>query len=477
MKKLLAIFGLWACVGQDALSAQDKGPVKLSLSANPPPIPALRFALLPELREQVPGNAAPLYRQAAELLKRTPADARERIGLQTVMATWETMPLAQLPRNELRSALALFKEPLQLLEKATRSEYCDWELAQRLREHGISTTLAEMQQLRTGSQLFYVKAKLELAEEHPEQALRTIRNLFVMGKHVGEAPPLICHLIGIALTARASNILEEAIAHPRTPNLYWSLTNLPRPFLDPRKAFEGERLMVYGTFPGVLELINNPEAGPLKPEQLEKLIRMVLNLENSPVPQEVRRFLIAAAILTKHETAKKALVAQGRSREKVDQWPHAQVAIMHALTEYDQLLDEAIKWHSFPFWQASAGLEKYEKRARSRIVRAADDPAIALSPPLAPAIHKITVARFRIERQLAALRCLEAIRLYAAEHQGHLPTSLVDIRDIPILICPITGKPFVYERMGDGAAMLSAPPIPKGTISVRPLSYELTLRR
>ena len=43
--------------------------------------------------------------------------------------------------------------------------------------------------------------------------------------------------------------LEEFIQQPNAPNLYWSLTDLPRPFIDLRKAMQGERVGVYGIFP------------------------------------------------------------------------------------------------------------------------------------------------------------------------------------------------------------------------------------
>src|SRR5271166_5319324 len=75
-----------------ALQAQDMGPIKLSVSANGPPVPALRCALLPELRDQVPGNAAPLYRKAGDLMEKIPAIPKERTALYELMSQWTTMP-------------------------------------------------------------------------------------------------------------------------------------------------------------------------------------------------------------------------------------------------------------------------------------------------------------------------------------------------------------------------------------------------
>jgi hypothetical protein len=477
VKKLFFLLIVVLVPGRPQVLAQDVGPIKLSLTANPPPTPALRFALLNELRDQVPGNAAPFYRQAAELLEKM-LTRGERAALSQRLSDWTQTPIADLPRDEVRKALAYYVRPLELLEKATRSEYCDWELAQRLREHGVGTLLPELQPMRTASQVLSVRARLELAENRPDLALRTLRSHLTLAKHLGETSTLIGHLVGIAVLAQACSVMEQVISHPQTPSLYWSLASLPQPFLDYRAPFQGERIMAYGTFPGALDLANNLEAGPLTPEQIEKIVKAALSIDGSQVGNVAQRFLLAQMIRIKHEAAKKALIAAGRPREKVEQWPHVQVALMHALMEYDQVYDELLKCQSLPYWQMAPLGDAFEKRAKASRDRGSNDPALSLAPMLLPAVNKVTLARFRMERQLAALRCLEAIRLYAAEHKGQLPSTLAEIKDTPIPVCPVTGKPFTYRRTGDDTAILTAPLAPpKASSSIKPLTYELTLRR
>ena len=323
-------------------------------------MPALRFALLPELRDQVPGNAAPLYRKAGELLQKVP----ERGAIQTLFDQWTATPLDQLPRDEVRKVLALYKEPLAVLEKATRAEYCDWELAQRVRQAGIATLLPELQPMREAAQVLRVKARLELADNRPDLALRTLRCHFTMAKHVGESPTLIGHLVGIAIEAIACSTLAEVMAHPQAPNLYWTLASLPQPFFDFRKPFEGERLSAYGTFPGSLELAQNLEAGPLSEEQLAKIVKITLSVSDNNLGEAVLRVVLAQLIRSKHETAKKDLIAAGRPRNKVEQWPHVQVALMHALAEYDRFFDEMLKCQTLPYWEAEPALGAIEKRLK-----------------------------------------------------------------------------------------------------------------
>jgi hypothetical protein len=477
MKKLLFILSFALVLAPSAVEGQDMGPIKLTLTANPPPTPALRFALLPELRDQIPGNAAPLYRKAGELLNKIGANAAERNSVRDLLFQWESVPPDQLPRDDVRKALALYKESLAVLDMATRAEFCNWEFAQRLREQGVNTLLPEIQQIREAGTVLCVKALLELADDQPDLALNTLRSAFALAKHVGDAPVLICHFVGRAIAARVNSVLVLVIAHPKTPNLFWSLQSLPQPFLDLRKAFEGERLAVYGTFPGSLEVANNLEAGPLTPEQITKIIHTAKGLREPGLPEFAWRILLARNILANNQTAKKDLIAAGRPREKVEQWPHVQVALMQAFGEFDQFIDEMHRCQTLPFWEAAPALEQLENRIRtSRSVVTLLGPAFPLVPQFLPSTTRVIQIRAGLERQFAALRCLEAIRLYAAEHKGQLPANLAEIKDTPIPVCPVTGRPFDYRKTGDDQAVLKAPPVPKG-VNIQPLVYELTLRR
>jgi hypothetical protein len=64
---------------------------------------------------------------------------------------------------------------------------------------------------------------------------------------------------------------------------------------------------------------------------------------------------------------------------------------------------------------------------------------------------------------------LEALRIYAAAHEGQLPQSLADLTEVPIPEDPVTCKPFVY-RLVDSKAILEGPALPNA-----PLHYEITM--
>ncbi len=72
------------------------------------------------------------------------------------------------------------------------------------------------------------------------------------------------------------------------------------------------------------------------------------------------------------------------------------------------------------------------------------------------------------------LRCVEGIRMYAAEHEGELPKSLDDITRVPIPVNPFTGEDFIYKVEQNKAILAWASdfeyPFDK-------LQYEITIRK
>ena len=85
---------------------------------------------------------------------------------------------------------------------------------------------------------------------------------------------------------------------------------------------------------------------------------------------------------------------------------------------------------------------------------------IPLASILLPSLAKCKNSELVLERELAALRCEEAIRLYAARHDGQLPKALSDVHEVPVPDDPSTGKPFGYNADGK-AAILTSPAPPK----------------
>jgi len=85
------------------------------------------------------------------------------------------------------------------------------------------------------------------------------------------------------------------------------------------------------------------------------------------------------------------------------------------------------------------------------------------------------LAWYGSQRRVDALRAVEAIRHYAATHDGKLPESLDQITETPVPGDVLTGKPFSFERAGE-AAILSAPGVPVERGQLAAVRYRITLQ-
>src|SRR5262249_14762711 len=88
MSRGLVLLTLAATAPAAAAQAPPVPPVKLTLRPAPAPVPALKYQLLPELRDRTPGNAAVLYYRAF-----TPEwQAHRRPGVSEKIYKWADDP-------------------------------------------------------------------------------------------------------------------------------------------------------------------------------------------------------------------------------------------------------------------------------------------------------------------------------------------------------------------------------------------------
>jgi len=80
----------------------------------------------------------------------------------------------------------------------------------------------------------------------------------------------------------------------------------------------------------------------------------------------------------------------------------------------------------------------------------------------------------RLDNNLNASQCVEALRNYAATHDGRLPEKLSDISDIELPTDIMCGKAFKYQRTATGALLESE--MPKGGDAVDTVRYEIVLK-
>src|SRR5262245_23268196 len=204
--------------------------IRMTVSAQPAPTPALKYQLLPERREMNPGNPIHAYlkcfsEQNYFFFHKDSEAERQK---------WLEAPLKDLPAN--------LKDygggALRRADEAARLETTDWQILLKLKSDGINLLLPEVQQLRLLAAALKVRFRGQVAAGDFDGAVRSAKTMFALARHLGEHPTLIGDLVGIAIAFIATGPLDEMIQQPGCPNLYWALTDLPRPLIDLRKGMQ-----------------------------------------------------------------------------------------------------------------------------------------------------------------------------------------------------------------------------------------------
>jgi hypothetical protein len=435
-------------VGVHVSETAEEKVLRITVHPAAEPRPALKYQLMPEFLDRLPGNAAVHYGKVS-------AEQISFFGdreLQEKIAKWGRMPLEELPRDEVRKAVRS-ESIMGSLRRASRSAYCDWQLP--LREGNFFAMLIpEVQQLRMFARLLTAKARLHIAEGQFDEAVETLQIGYALGRHAAEGETLVHALVGIAISGVMSRQVQDLMQQPDAPNLYWALTMLPRPLISLRKAVEAEMHAVHLSF---LEL-RDPDDATRSPEywrdSLHRFWRESAGLMGGRMAG--RPEVLAALAIKGYPVAKRALIRQGLSAEAVEAMPVSQVVLLYTMQTYEELRDDIFKWFYVPYWEGREGADEAEQQLM-RSQRELRE-IIPVGSMLLPAVGAAQSAVARTDREIAVLRTIEALRMYAAANEGKLPETLGDLT-VPVPIDAVTGKPFEYQ-LRDGTAVIEGPPLP-----------------
>jgi hypothetical protein len=426
--------------------------VKLAPQAEKKPASSLAYRLLPDPLDQVEGNAAVLWYRAVT--------AARSVRYKWTEKEWQWdhpdgTALDKLPVKQVKEALEKHAAALRLAGQAALRTRCDWGLpAPTIQNLATDIPLDEIQGMRQLAHLLNLRCRLALAQGNFPEALETLQTGFTLVRHLSESNQLLLQdLVAIAIATIMAGRLEEWVQIPGSPNLYWALTDLPRPLLDIRRSFRSELNTIYRSFPALREL----KKGKLTAEEARRLAEKAFTAcaPGMEKPGGLTKAAAAALASKYHAAAKKALIASGRPAKEVEAMSAVQAVALHYLEDYDRARDEILQWLAVPAWQGRAHLEKVEAAYRKR---AGEDGNVFIKL-LMPALMKVSAAHLRLGRHLAGLRGAEALRLYVAAH-GKPPAKWGDLT-VPGPLDPFTGKGFdSWYRLSDGTGVLDVPPPP-----------------
>src|SRR5262249_48141731 len=151
--------------------------------------------------------------------------------------------------------------------------------------------------------------------------------------------------------------------------------------------------------------------------------------------------------VTAYPKAKLELQEVGYSPAQIKAMPISQAILTAEVEMFDRLRDSTFKWFSADYVSALQGFADTDRQLGGP--GKSKQEIIPLASLMLPALSKVKWIEVKTDREVAALRTVEAIRWYAAQNDGWLPEKLNDLTGAPIPLDPLTEKPFAYELRHD----------------------------
>jgi hypothetical protein len=442
----------------------------LEMTPQPAPVPALKYRLFPLSSELKEGNAVPIYLR----LVHEQSDAAKRRWVD-IPTKWNELPLDQLPIPEVRKFVKEYGNFYRQFDLGSRRRTAEWNYTL---DQGsvIDILLPDVQIMRGYIPMMLLRARVELGEGNYPAAASAFETGFAFSRHVAEGSTLIHGLVGIAGASQFADGLLDWVARPDAPNLYWSLVALPRPLIDLRKGMEFEQKVMELQFPDLADLDR-----PRSPEQWDGVLKRVriefqriadFDKEKKLEPPPGTTSVDPASKSPDLPAARKFLAdAMKKAATEIDAMPPAQILLLFMAGYFKDLRDDQFKAAYLAYPESRPIVAEAQQRLQS----APATEATRLAQALMPAIGKVQMAQIRLDRKIAALRVIEALRLYAAAHDGRLPDDLTQVTEVPVPNDPGIDKPFEYHRDGQIAVLTSR--IPGEMPENNGLRYRLTIRK
>jgi hypothetical protein len=306
--------------------------------------------------------------------------------------------------------------------------------------------LPQLNPLRTLGKILKVRALREIDQGKIDDAVKTMRLGYEMADKVGEIGVLVCGLISMSISLQMNECLEQLMNRPDAPNLYWALSEFPNRQSVLSASIDGESQWWVNAVPNLAQAWRGED---ISAQQWHEVFNYLGSTVGGSRP-DVRDVVKATSPELMRQAREQYAQTHHITLEQAAGVDPIIVVGTFYLSQLQIARDNAFKLR---------GLAVPTRIAMSR--KAHDDlEKLMREQPANPFLqtlsdfHGIYVKFARIDRQIAALTAVEAIRSYAAANSGELPAQLSDITDTPVPLNPATGATFEY-RVDNGTATLS----------------------
>jgi hypothetical protein len=446
---------------------------ELTLYPKAEPRPALKYRLIPDDFDMLGGNAAIYYLKALGFLEQShfrrrldqvhkEASARakkEGKEYNEVPPTvWLSTPPMELPLDEVKEYLRLTSFQREFIREAAQRDRFDVDRNLREVDDLIAYHLSEIQSMRELGRTQSLRCRVAIAEGRIDDAIAITGQQFAMARHLGQDEFLVSNLVGMAIAGIAWDDALYLIQRPETPNLYWAFATMPAPLVDLRHSMATERQFLYLQLKVLREVDETRRPAGYWRDFIDRLLPQIgylgseLNLP-SVSDAKLARAGIVGFIAAAYPGAKEYLLAECTlPPQQVEAYPTAQVVFLATVRFYDQWRDAYFKWTHLPFWQVRTMTEREQLDDAMRLASKRYGWCTTPANVFLRALRAVRIAAARCDQCIALIQTVEAIRMYAAAHDGKLPPSL-DKLPVPAPIEPFTGKPIEYQFLGNRAVL------------------------
>ena len=450
--------------------------MKITPAAEPTPIFKHRLCVPP--RDTVAMNAATVYLRAlgGGTYKRLTDNAYEEHGYEK-LAVWQSndgVPIEGLLDTPARKVSQTFDDFIKAhIEAGTKCRYCDWGMAEEdfAGPELLTLDLGVIQNFRGISRVLALQTRVAIAEKRFDRAVELMRMNYQLGIGVGKMKFLVASLVGLAEVSITNGGMVDMIAAPGSPNMYYALTELPRPTVDLREAWRIEMTTAETLFPELFDAEGSDLTVEAWREKVWRISKsyfdwtVALNngapreapteIQSEPSIEQLAYHLVpTVASVLAYGSAKQQLIRDGDDPAKVEAMPVAQVVAIAAARSVKSRVNKNERWIYQPVDVAMRGFQQ-EDQAMQNQAKLLTQPGEIFAYMMLPAGGQVLRAHARIQRDIDAMRVIEAIRMHAAQ-TGSLPASLDEIKVVPVPVNPATNKPFSYTLKA-GTATLDLP--------------------
>jgi hypothetical protein len=268
---------------------------------------------------------------------------------------------------------------------------------------------------------------------------------------------MIEFLQGVSMRSILFYSIVELLGTADAPNLYWALSELPSAYDAYRKSAEVTGKMWLVLYPE----LQNPEEEFRTIQDWHEVLEKHLRMGGIEYHWWPSFCTLIGLGLPAIQHAKQ----QGMPEEEIRSTCLVELIGRYVKNTVRSEIEPMVAALSLPFPQALPVLERFEARCEHFDFR---NPVATFVRMLTPSVNRGAEAAAQSDQRVAALMCVEAIRMHVAE-TGALPEKLEDVTIVPLPEDPMAGEPFEY-RLEAGFAVLrqakrneNFPPPERGT--------------